>query len=264
MPVTVVTGASDGIGRALAHEFARDGHALMIVARNADRLEETARQISTDHAVPVHVQACDLSTAQGCADVALGLERHGAYADYLVNNAGFGLCSAFADTDHGDLMALIDLNMRAATDLARRFLPGMLERRSGGILNVSSLGGYLPGPYQAAYYASKSYLISLTEGLAEEARGSGVRIAVLAPGPVKTGFHERMGGERSHYIRFQGVMHAEEVARIGYTNFRCGQKVIVPGAINMATALAVRLIPHMFLTPFAAWLLRPRKEDHDA
>jgi len=206
----------------------------------------------------------DLATPEGCASVERAVVEKGLAGDYLVNNAGFGMCGDFAQSDRGRLAALTDLNVRALTDLSRRFLPGMIARRRGGLLNVASLAGFMPGPYQAAYYASKAYVLSLTEALAEETRGTGVRVAVLAPGPVKTDFHTRMGGESAAYIRFQGLMRAETVARIGYANFMCGQRVIVPGMINVASAAALRVAPHTILTPFAARLLKPEDDRPDA
>lgn len=140
----------------------------------------------------------------------------------------------------------------------------MIERNEGGILNVSSLAGFLPGPYQATYYASKAFLLSLSEGLAHETAGTKVRIAVLAPGPVKTDFHERMDSESGFYIRFLGLESAERVAQIGYANFICGQRVIVPGGFTMLMALVARVVPHIIVTPFAAWLLKKRDEPQNA
>lgn len=263
-PVTIVTGATEGLGLALAREFARGGHALLLVARTASALEQAAGEIAGGFPVPVHTHAADLASTEGCASVEAALRANGLYANYLVNNAGWGHCGPFAEADAGTLTGLVDLNVRAATDLTRRFLPGMIARNAGGVLNVASLGAFLPGPHQAAYYASKAYILSLTEALAEELRGTNVRMAALAPGPLQTGFHERMGGHASLYLRFQGVMDAEAVAGIGYANFMCGQTVIIPGLINMATALATRLLPHAVLTPFTALLLKRRHEDSNA
>lgn len=263
-PVTVITGGSDGLGLALAHEFARAGHALLLVARSREGLDDAARTLGEVHGVGVHVQPADLATAEGCAAVASAAEEGELFVEFLVNNAGIGASGPFADTDSDRLMGLVDLNVRALTDLTRRFLPGMIAANRGGVLNVASLGGFLPGPYEAAYYASKAYVVSLSEALAQETAGTRVRVAALAPGPLRTAFHERMGSENDYYIRFQGMMAVEEVARIGYANFMCGQKVIVPGAFNMLSALALRVMPHPLLLPGIAWLLAHREDREDA
>lgn len=263
-PVTIVTGATEGVGLELARRFAGAGDDLLLVARTRKRLDAAADAISGEFGVSVHVLAADLATPQGCASVEQAVQENGLYARYLVNNAGLGQCGPFAAAGTDTLTAITDLNMRAPTDLARRFLPGMLERNEGGVLNVSSLAGFLPGPYQATYYASKAFLLSLSEALAHEASGTKVRVAVLAPGPVKTDFHERMDSESAFYIRFLGLESAERVAQIGYANFKCGQRVIVPGAYTMLTALVVRILPHIIVTPFAAWLLKRRDEPQNA
>ncbi len=264
VPVAVVTGASEGLGLALANEFARARHALLLVARTEPALAAAAREIAKATGVDVHIHMADLSTREGCESVERALAEYGLHAEFLVNNAGVGLSGPFVENGSDDLMRLVDLNMRAVTDLTHRFLPDMIARGSGGVLSVASLGGYLPGPYQAAYYASKAYVISLSEALAQEVAGTKVRVSVLAPGPLKTRFHERMGAQNDNYIRFQGVMSVEQVARSAYVNFMRGRKVIVPGPVNMVSAVFLRILPHTLLVPFAAWLLRRRHGAGDA
>lgn len=261
---TIVTGASEGLGLALAREFARGGHNLLLVARSRRPLQAACDAISAEFGVRTLMAVADLGTREGCAGVEEAVRAQGLVANVLVNNAGLGDCDPVAEADPQQLNAIADLNVRAPVDLTRRFLPGMIERRSGGILNVSSLAGFLPGPYQAVYYASKAFLLSFTEALAQELRGTNVKAAVLAPGPVNTEFHARMGGEGSLYTRFQGLMSPEYVARIGYVNFRCGQQVIIPGAFNLLTAVAVKFLPHAVLTPFTGWLLKRRNEKANA
>lgn len=258
-PVTIITGPTSGIGLGLAHEFAKTGHALMLVARGADRLAELSREIATSYEVPVYVVDTDLTGADGCDRVEAAVEENGLYVEYLVNNAGFAMSGTFAEHDGKELMDMLALNVGALTMLMRRFWPGMLERREGGVLNLSSLGGYAPGPYQGAYYATKAYVTSLTEAMAYEAFGTGVRASVVAPGPVATKFHEQMGTEHGYYIKFLGMMDPMDVARIAYTNFMCGQTVIIPGLSNIALMPFLRLIPHFILLPFSAWLLKARK-----
>lgn len=259
VPVALVTGASEGLGLALAKEFARADHSLLLVARTKSSLAAAAADIARATGVDVHIHSADLSTKQGCESVERALAKNRLHAEFLVNNAGIGLSGPFVENGGDDLMRLADLNMRALTDLTRRLLPGMIARGSGGVLNVASLGGFLPGPYQAAYYASKAYVISLSEALAQEVAGSKVRVCVLASGPVQTRFHERMGAQRDNYLRFQGVMSVDQVAKSAYVNFMRGRKVIIPGAANMVSALFLRILPHTLLVPFAAWLLRRRE-----
>ncbi len=257
-PLAVVTGASEGIGLAFARELARNGHDLLLVARSEKRLAKVAAELSAGGVVAFTCPA-DLATEAGCAAVEAALSAHEAYADILVNNAGIGIGGDFAAQPPERLRQLIDLNMRATTDLMRRFLPGMLERGQGGILNVASLGGMLPGPQQAAYYASKAYVISLTEAVAEETKGQGVRVCAVVPGPVATKFHARMDAEHSYFLRLIGVMRPETVARSGLNGFRWGLTLIYPGVLHHIYAVALRLLPHRFILPVVAWMLRPRR-----
>ncbi len=259
MPVALITGASEGLGLALAHEFARAGHALLLVARTGSALTAAAAELARATGVDVHTHSADLSTIEGCKSVECALNEYGLHAEFLVNNAGIGLSGPFVENGSDDLMRLADLNMRAVTDLTHRLLPGMIARGSGGVLNIASLGGYLPGPFQAAYYASKSYVMSLSEALAYEVAGTNVRVSVFAPGPLATRFHERMESQNDIYIRFMGLMSVEQAAQSAYRNFVRGRMVIVPGFINYISAQFLRILPHTLLVPFAAWLLRRRE-----
>ncbi len=258
-PVTVITGASEGLGLALAREFARAGHGLLLVARGRAALEAAAGGIARDTGVRVEIQVADLASRKGCASVVTALEKHGLHADYLVNNAALGLSGPYAEHEGGEVMRLVDLNVRALSDLTARLLPGMIARDRGGVLNVGSMAGFFPGPYQAAYYASKAYVLSLSEALAQEVAGTNVRVCVVAPGPLATRFHARMGAQRDYYIRFQGLMGVEQVARSARAGLVRGRRVIVPGAINWVSAQFLRVAPHILLVPFAAWLLRRRE-----
>ncbi|MCH8238475.1 MAG: SDR family oxidoreductase [Proteobacteria bacterium] len=259
-PVTVVTGASEGLGPALAYEFARAGHALLLVARGTAALKAAAEKIRGETGVRVGIHSADLATRAGCKSVVAALGRQGLYGEFLVNNAGVGLSGPLAEYEHDALMRLVDLNIRALSDLTRRLLPDMIARDSGGILNVASLAGFMPGPYQAAYFASKAYVISLSEALAHELALTNVRVSVFAPGPLATRFHERIGSQSAFYLRFQGVESVEQVARTAYAHFMRGRRVIVPGVVNTLSAALQRVTPHTLLVPFAAWLLKLREE----
>jgi short-subunit dehydrogenase len=257
-PMTVITGASQGIGYALARRFAAAGHNLVLVARRPDVLQEAADRIRGEFRITAVTVPADVTTAAAIPAIEAALAQHRAYADVLVNSDGMGLAGAFHEQDPDDVQRLVDLNVRALTNLMRHFLPGMRARGRGGVLNLASVGGYVPGPYQAAYYASKAYVISLSEAVAAETAGEGVRVSVLAPGPVNTAFHAKMGSERSLYRYLVLPASAEGVAAAGYRGFMLGWRVIVPGLLNPFLALAVRILPHRIMIPIIGWLLKPR------
>ena len=261
-PAVVVTGASRGIGRSLALRFARAGAELALVARGAEPLARVAAEISREHGVKVTPLALDVTAPDAPAALDAALRGAGLYADVLVNNAGIGLAGPFADHAPDAIDGLLVLNVTAVTRLMRHALPAMIARGRGGILNVASLGGMAPGPYQAAYYASKAYVLSLTEAVAHEARGQGVRIAVVAPGPVNTGFHAAMGADSALYRTLVPALSPEAVAASAYRGFLIGRTKIVPGIVAMASALALKLLPSFASVPLLGMLLyrpaRPR------
>jgi uncharacterized protein len=259
-PCVVVTGGSEGIGRALADEFARAGHAILLVARSTDKLEQAASELRRAFGVDVHIAAIDLAAPDAVARLDAALAEAGLFCDYLINNAGIGLGGPFAEQDAAKLSGLVGLNVAALTDLTRRYLPDMLARARGGVLNLASLGGLLPGPYQAAYYASKAYVVSLTEALAYENAGRGVRISAALPGPVATRFHERMGVASANYLKLQTVPNPQAVARDIYSGFMGRRTLIAPGVLPTLNFVALRLIPipHFILTPFIGWFLKQR------
>lgn len=256
LPAVVVTGGSSGIGLAIARRFAAAGHAVALVARGRERLEAAAGGMRSGANVAVITIASDVTSAGACASIDSALTSNGLYCDVLVNAAGIGLAGPFGSHSSEEIDALLALNVAALTRLMRHVLPAMRARSRGGVLNVASLGGMVPGPNQAAYYASKSYVISLTEAVAQECRGSGVRIAVVAPGPVETGFHAAMGAERSPYRRLVPALSPEVVARSAYRWFRLGRTVIVPGTAGSLMAVALRVLPHPLTVPVVGWLLR--------
>ena len=186
-PVTVITGASSGIGAALAHEFAARGHELVIVARREQALAGVAEAIVAKGSARPTVLRLDVARIDAARDIAEALARRGLEPEIVVNNAGFGLLGSADKLDRAAQLAMIDLNVRALTDLSLAFL-GSLERRRGGILNVASTAGFLPGPGMAVYYASKAYVLSFSEALHREFSERGVRVTALCPGPVSTEF----------------------------------------------------------------------------
>ncbi len=259
-PAVVVTGGSRGIGLALARRFAKAGHDVAILARNSDALQEAAAAIERNFSVKAHATAIDITEPDAPKSLDTQLAERGCYMDVLVNSAGIGLSGRFESHSEKDVVHLLDLNVRALTRWMRHALSAMLARGRGGILNVASLGGLAAGPYQAAYYASKAYVISLTEAAAWENAGEGVRLTVLAPGPVNTSFHEAMGAESSFYRQLLPALSPERTANSAYSGFVLGRCLIVPGVINTFMAVALRILPHTLLLPLVGWLLRPREE----
>jgi short-subunit dehydrogenase len=257
-PVTIVTGGSEGIGLELARRFASAGNAVMLVARRLEPLEQAAVQIRAETKADVVVLPLDITDADAVAQIEAALASHGAYADVLVNNAGIGLAGPFHAHAAADVLRLVDLNVRALTVLTHHFLPGMRTRGRGGILNLASIGGFAPGPNQAAYYASKAYVLSLTEAIAAETAGEGVRVCALAPGPVNTRWHEKAGAQSAFYRSFVPPASARSVAWAGYLGYLLGLRVTIPGLVNPFMALAMRIMPHRIVIPIIGVLLRPR------
>jgi short-subunit dehydrogenase len=255
----VVTGASEGIGLAIAHRFAAGtGQPVLMIARRADMLAAAAQEVAGRNGVETFTLALDVTAPDAADQIAAALDAYRLHADVLVNNAGIGLGGDFLGQTEEDLARLVDLNVRALTLLTRRFLPGMLDRRRGGVINIASLGGYAPGPYQAAYYASKAYVLSLTRALAHETARRGVRVCVVAPGPVPTEFHARMGATSAFYRQLVPAMSAESVARSTWRGWRLGLKVIDPGLFTPMLSLLMRVTPWLVLVPIVGWLLRKR------
>lgn len=257
-PAAVITGATQGIGRALANEFAKGGHTLLLVARSEDRLAKAAEEVSAAYKVKVKYVACDLSTREGCDQLAEGLRRHNLYCESLVNNAAIMVAGFFQEQDRETLLKLVDLNVRAAVDLTRRFLPGMLERDKGGVLNVASLEGFMPVPYQATYAATKAFMLAWSRSLAWEVFGTNVRICVVAPGPIETTMHDKAGAEYSRYMVYLPRMTPEQMAQAAYRRFMRGNWVIVEGFLNRIVAAGVRFIPGIMLIPAVGWFFRVR------
>lgn len=260
-PAVVITGGTEGIGLALAELFAKDGNNLLLVARDEAKLARTAAALAKAYPVEVRVTSQDLATSEGCAGVEQALRRFGFYADVLVNNAGVMSSGFFQDVDPSTVRRLIDLDVKAVVELTRRFLPGMLARRRGGVLNVASLMGYMPVPYQAIYAASKAFVLSFSKALAYETMGTGVRVSVLAPGVVTTELHAKAGAQNSRYLLVFPNMTTETVARIAYARFKRGWSVIIPGWLNATSAFIVRFVPAFMLVPLMGWLFRMRDDE---
>jgi len=245
-PVTVITGASAGIGVALARVFARHGHELALVARREQRLHALADEIAATGAPRPIVIAVDLAAPQAAVRIGEALTRAGAEPQYVVNNAGFGLLGLAQAHDRAEALAMIDVNVRALTELSLAFVDS-LARHHGGLLNVGSLAGFLPGPGMAVYYASKAYVLSFSEALHGELRARGVRVTVLCPGPVTSEFAERAGAAGGRLSPDILSATAERVAEQGYRGLMRGRRLVVPGAVNKVVAFIVPLVPRRLL-----------------
>lgn len=250
-PVCLITGASAGIGAALAHEFASRGHRLVLTARRGPELNALADAVAAKGHPRPHVIAADLGQPEGIAKLVTDLRQAGLEPAIVVNNAGFGLLGEAARLDRAQQLAIVDLNNRALTDLTLRFIDSV-KRHKGGILNVASIAGFLPGPGMAVYHASKAYVVSLTEALHEELKADGVKVCALCPGPVPTEFNAR-ANMPDDYLPQRLSRSAERVAREGYEGFMGGHRVVVPGGPNRIATLLPRLLPRGLLLAGLNW-----------
>lgn len=247
MERVLVTGASSGIGRELALQFAMHRNNLVLVARSRDKLEVLAEECRKTFGVQADVICADLSQEAEVRGVFEETERRGLQIDILVNNAGFGDLAHFWDVPADRYMQTIAVNVSALTHLTRLYLPGMRERKRGRILNVASTASFQPGPNVAVYFATKAYVLSLSEALWMELRGSGVTVTCLAPGPTKTGFGELAHIGHTPLFKFT-CWEAEPVARIGYEATMKGKSLVIPGFINKVLAFSSRLWPRKWVT----------------
>jgi short-subunit dehydrogenase len=245
-PVTLITGASAGIGAELARVFARHGHDLVLVARREQRLNELAGEIAATGRSRPLVLAVDLALPDAAQRIGGVLFARALEPQFIVNNAGFGLVGRAAALSRDEQLGMIDLNMRALTDLSLSFIDS-LARHRGGLLNVASVAGFLPGPGSAVYYAGKAFVLSLSEALHDELALRGVRVTCLCPGPVATEFQARAGIAEAAPPRLLAVT-AERVAEAGYRGLMRGQRVVVPGFFNRLLAtLTPRFVPRSVL-----------------
>jgi short-subunit dehydrogenase len=240
-PVTLITGASSGIGAALAGVFAEYGHELVLVARRKVHLDDVAAAIVAAGRKEPHVIVADLTRRDAPARLARSLTARGLEPANIVNNAGFGLYGDAADLSADEQLAMIDLNARALTDLSLRFVDS-LARHKGGILNVGSVAGFLPGARMAVYFATKAYIVSLSEALSCELKSRDIRVSALCPGPVATDFLRRAGLPPGIFADLLFVP-LREVAEAGYRGFMRGQRLIVPGFFNRAVITLERFFP---------------------
>ncbi|MCW0183100.1 MAG: SDR family oxidoreductase [Zavarzinia sp.] len=256
-PLALITGASSGIGADLAREYAADGHDLILVARGEAALAALAAEVAKAHGVTATVITADLLDPAAPRALLADIEGRGFVVDVLVNNAGFGDGSPFAGASRDKTLGMVQVNVTALTDLMHGVLPGMVARGKGIILNVASTAAFQPGPSMAVYCATKAYVLSLSEAVAEELKGTGVTVTALCPGPTRTNFMEvaDVAGNALFSKGLVPVMTSAEVAHIGHKAAKRGQVVAIAGLINQIGALAPRFTPRFVTRKLTGRLL---------
>ena len=246
----LITGASFGIGAEFARIFAREGYNLVLVARTADKLRQLASELEKAHGTRSLILAADLTDPGAPAYVLDQTKRADIQVDVLVNNAGFGQYGLFVDNDLEECLRQIQLNVTTLTHLTRLYLPLMLERQSGGVLNVASTAAFQPGPLMAVYFATKAYVLLFSEAIANELQGTGVTVTCLCPGATTTEFHKRAKATGMRLLKM-GSMDAHTVAEDGYRAFVAGKPVVISGFKNWLVAQSVRFSPRRLVTAIA-------------
>lgn len=249
----LVTGASSGIGLELARQFARAGSNLVLVARGKEKLEQLATQLRNEFKVQAEVVEGDLCNPGAATNIVEELQRRKLSIDVLVNNAGFGLMGQHSSLELQRQLDMVQVNIAAVVHLTQLLLPGMLERNTGGVLNVASTAAFQAGPNMAVYYASKAFVLSYTEALHEEVSGTKLHVSCLCPGPTDTGFTAAANMEGSKLFKM-GTQSAQEVARYGYLAFQRNQAIAIPGFKNKLLAWSTKFSPRSITRKIAGAL----------
>jgi len=251
-PVALITGASGGIGAALAGEIAKDGYDLVLVSRNQHRLEKVGGDLHAKFGTHFLAIAVDLAQPLQVEDFIESLNTQAIVPELIVNNAGYGLTCAVETGDVTQQLGCINLNVMALSEITLKFLPSLISQNRGGIINVGSIAGFFPGPYFSIYYATKAFVQSFTCAIAYELRASNVKICVICPGTTITGFHKRAGVNSSGLHSRIISMTAEEVAKIGYAGYKKGRSVVVTGMLNHIIVIVSRLMPTSWIAAAVA------------
>jgi short-subunit dehydrogenase len=252
----LITGASSGIGMALAHQFAQDGYQLVLAARGVAKMQALADELKRKFQVSVTVIGADLETHDGAARLHADIKARGIVLSALANNAGYGAFGEFKDSALRSELAMMQLNMNTVVVLTKLFLPDLLATR-GKILNTASTAAFQPGPYMAVYYATKSFVLSFSEAIASELEDTGVTVTALCPGPTASGFQDKADLGNSALIKGKKLPTSEEVAALGYRAMQRGQRVYIPGFVNWAMAQSMRFTPRNLATKVVKILTRP-------
>lgn len=258
----LITGATGGMGRELAREFARHGYDLVLTATRRDKLERLAEELLARYSVKTYIFPLDLARPDAPRELYHAIRSRRIPLSVLVNNAGFGLGGAFHEKSPARQQEMIDLNISALTQLCRLFIPSMIRQGYGGIINMASLGSFVPGPSNAVYCATKAYVLSLSEALAEELADRNIQVTAVCPGATATNFAHRAGMERTVLFRF-GVLHPRDVARTAYSAFVRGKRVAVAGLPAQVMVAAARFSPRALTARVSGWMQRPREQAND-
>lgn len=254
----MITGASSGIGLELAHLFARDGYRLVLVARSRGLLRELGDELQSRYSVQVRISPKDLAHPASPGELYQELQEAGFVLDALVNNAGFGGRGAFLNTDWNQEAEMIQVNITALAQLTKLFLP-QIRAREGKVMNVASVAAFLPGPFMSVYYASKAFVLSFSEALAEELSGTGTTVTCLCPGPVATGFQQRAGTDGTSLSQGPLMVDVREVARAGYEGMKRGKRLVIPGWKNAALVQGLRVSPRGMATKIVSRMHEKKK-----
>jgi len=252
----LVTGASSGIGKALAEEFAKDGYQLVLAARSVGKMQALADDLQKRYKVAVVVIGADLQTNDGAARLHADIKARGITLNALANNAGYGLFGEFVASALEPELSMMQLNMNTVVVLSKLFLPDLLATK-GKLLNTASTAAFQPGPYMAVYYATKAFVLSFSEALACELEGTGVTVTALCPGPTASGFQDKADMGASGLVKGKKLPTAEEVAALGYRAMQRGQRVYIPGVMNWVMAQSVRFTPRRMVTSLVKVLSKP-------
>ena len=252
----LITGASSGIGKALAHQFAQDGYHLVLAARGVAKMQALADELQKQFKVVVTVIGADLETNDGAAKLYAEIKARGIVLSALVNNAGYGGFGEFKDSALAPELAMMQLNMNTVVVLTKLFMPDLLATR-GKILNTASTAAFQPGPYMAVYYATKAFVLSFSEAIASELEDTGVTVTALCPGPTASGFQDKADLGSSALVKGKKLPTSEAVAALGYRAMQRGQRVYIPGFVNWAMAQSMRITPRNLATKVVKTLTRP-------
>lgn len=257
----LITGASSGIGKALASEFAKDGYNLVLAARGVAKMQALADDIQRRYKVTVTVMGADLETHEGAARLHADIKAQGITLSALANNAGYGTFGEFSTSALMPELAMMQLNMNTVVSLSKLFLPDLIATK-GKLLNTASTAAFQPGPYMAVYYATKAFVLNFSEAIAAELEGTGVTVTALCPGPTASGFQDKADMLDSALVKGKKLPTSEEVAAAGYRAMQRGQRVYVPGTMNWVMAQSVRFTPRNIVTMMVKMMSRPVQAAH--
>lgn len=254
----LITGASSGLGTEFARIHASKSDNLVLVARSKDKMDALKAELEKQHGVSVYVIAKDLSEGDAAKTVFDELQKQNIHVDYLINNAGFGDFGFFAECDWEKQLQMINVNMTALTYLTRLFLPGMIKNKFGKILNIASTASFQPGPTMSVYFATKAFVLSFSEAIANEVKGTGVTVTALCPGATATGFKAAASLDNSNLFKGKGIASSETVAEFGYKSMMKGKSVVIHGFVNNIMAQSVRFGPRKVVTAIARMKLKSK------